>query len=184
MKIKKMIQETLNGKNRIVIGIDGQCGSGKSTLAKELAKEYQALLIHMDDYFLPPEMKTKERLSEAGGNVHYERIKQEVFEHITEDKIFIRKFNCNSNILEDPVEFENKDIIIVEGSYSLHKELRDFYDIKVFLKVSYDLQIERIKNRSGERLLKRFVDEWIPLENKYFHDEKIEDIADVVIENS
>ena len=61
-----------------IIAIDGRAASGKSTLAQQLGELLDADVIHMDDFFLPPSLRTKERLSEPGGNVHYERFAEEV----------------------------------------------------------------------------------------------------------
>ena len=61
-----------------IIAIDGRCAAGKTTLAARLAKELGGDVIHMDDFFLPPALRTQERRSEPGGNVHYERFLTEV----------------------------------------------------------------------------------------------------------
>ena len=41
--------------------IDGRCGSGKSTLAGLAAHRLGCPLFHMDDFFLPPALRTPER---------------------------------------------------------------------------------------------------------------------------
>lgn len=184
MKLEQLIDNLLKEQGRVLIAIDGQCGSGKTTLGKKLQEKYDALLIHMDDFFLPPGMKTKERLNQSGGNVHYERIQEEVLENIKKNEFSYRKFDCQVNEHTKPIHVQNKNVIIVEGVYSLHKELREYYDIKILLKIDDETQIKRIKKRSGEKLLKRFVEEWIPLENYYFKSEKIEEIVDITITNS
>ncbi|MEK3909347.1 P-loop NTPase fold protein [Oceanobacillus sp. FSL W7-1309] len=72
------------------IAIDGRCGSGKTSLAEMLKQEFDMNVFHMDDFFLPFEMKTKERLSESGGNVHYELFKRKYSLHyFKEKKLFI-----------------------------------------------------------------------------------------------
>ena len=183
MNIINDIKMLLENKDRVVVAIDGQSGSGKSTLSEDLVKELGGLLVHMDDYFLPPKMKTKERLSQSGGNVHFERLKSELLINLDQEELFLRKYNCMSNELEETQTFKNKKLIIIEGVYSLHKELRDFYDYKILLKVSLDVQLQRIEKRSGSFMLKRFIKEWIPLENHYFETEKLENISDVILEN-
>ncbi|MEI3593674.1 MAG: DUF3842 family protein [Lachnospiraceae bacterium] len=57
-----------------IIAIDGRCAAGKTTLAARLAKELGGDVIHMDDFFCRLTLRTQERRSEPGGNVHYERI--------------------------------------------------------------------------------------------------------------
>ena len=37
------------------------------------------------------------------------------------------------------------------------------------MQISGEMQIERIKQRNGEVMLKRFVSEWIPKETEYFN---------------
>lgn len=58
---------------RTLTAMDGPCATGKSTLGARLARLYSCPLFHMDDFFLPPERKTPERLAQPGGNVDYER---------------------------------------------------------------------------------------------------------------
>lgn len=62
----------------LILGIDGMCGAGKTSLAAFLSERYSCSVVHADDFFLPPELRTAERLSEPGGNIHYERLMEEV----------------------------------------------------------------------------------------------------------
>ena len=82
-RLKDNIWTLLQEKGgRAVIAIDGMAASGKSNLAARLAEELDGCVIHMDDFFLPPELRTQERLSSPGGNVHYERFEAEAGEEI------------------------------------------------------------------------------------------------------
>ena len=56
----KRIDEYLKTHEEVVIAIDGKSGSGKSTLGKQLNEYYKGNLIHMDDYFLPFNLRSKE----------------------------------------------------------------------------------------------------------------------------
>ena len=71
-----------------IIAIDGRCAAGKTTLAARLAKELGGDVIHMDDFFLPPALRTQERRSEPGGNVHYERFLRKSYRSLHRDKHF------------------------------------------------------------------------------------------------
>jgi len=63
----------------------------------------------------------------------------------------------------------------VEGSYSCHPSLRDQYDLRVFLSVDPDLQLERIRRRDGDEYAQVFQAKWIPLEERYLSHCKVED---------
>ena len=75
-------------KRRVIVAIDGNCGSGKTTLASIIDSVYGCNVFHMDDFFLPLDLRTTERLSQAGGNVHYERFDSEVIHGIKSNKAF------------------------------------------------------------------------------------------------
>ena len=73
-----IIKKELERKRPLILAVDGRCASGKSTFARELSGVCLAEVIHMDDFFLRPQQRTKERLAEAGGNIDRERLLQEV----------------------------------------------------------------------------------------------------------
>lgn len=49
-----------------VIAMDGRAAAGKTTLAEELAVTLGGAVVHMDDFFLPGELRTPERLAAPG----------------------------------------------------------------------------------------------------------------------
>lgn len=183
MTVENKIKVLLKNNNYVVVAIDGPSGSGKSTYAEKLATQFDGLVIHMDDYFLPKEMKTEERLNEIAGNVHIERFMDEIIPNLKNDVIPMRKFDCMKEQYSDEILLKNKKVIIIEGCYSMHPKLHQFYDLKILLQITGDLQIERIKKRSGEFMLQRFIKEWIPLENAYFEGVNIQKIVDIIIHN-
>ena len=79
-----------------VIAIDGRAASGKSTVAAQLSKVLDAAVVHMDDFFLPPTLRTPERLAASGGNVHYERFAEQVLPFLrTKTPFSYRRFDCS-----------------------------------------------------------------------------------------
>jgi len=167
-----------------VIAIDGPAASGKSTIAELIATRFGSAVFHMDDFFLPPELKTPERLSEPGGNVDYERFKSEITDRLFLSQwLSFNKYNCQTDSLS-PMEIELALPVVIEGSYCLHPLLRGVFDLKIFLDVSPDIQMRRVIQRGGLELSKRFQNEWIPLENVYFDELKIRELCDVIVDTS
>ena len=172
-----------------VIAIDGRSGSGKTTLSSMLAKELNASVVHMDDFFLPPELRSPERYAEPGGNVHYERFREEVFAPLMngEQRISYRRFSCHEMAyLKEPVTagLREGSIVVIEGSYSLRPDLRDAYDIRVFTCCDEAVQLARIEERNGKERLRDFREKWIPLENRYFESCHPMESADMVVDTS
>ena len=165
-----------------VIAIDGMCASGKTTLSAELAEKFGFQIVHTDDFFLPFDMRTQERLSQAGGNVHYERLTEEVIIPLKEKRCAeYRVFDCSTGDFGEKTRIEQGRPVIIEGAYSTHPEIPDIYDLKIFSQISPVTQLERIEKRNGVKALEVFREKWIPFENRYFDAFGIREKCDVII---
>ena len=154
---------------QVNIAIDGVCGGGKSTLGQAIAGKYDCNLFHMDDFFLRPEQRTPERYTQAGGNVDYERFQAEVLKHLKDkDGLIYRPFDCSSMELGESRMVPYRRLNIIEGAYSCHPYFGDVYQVRFFVDLPAEEQKARILARNGEEKYKRFVNEWIPMENQYF----------------
>ena len=168
-EIYKKLQSLADERGCAVAAIDGRCASGKTTLAALLQKNCGFPVIHMDHFFLQPQQRTRQRMNEPGGNVDKERFLAEVIPKLRLNKAFFyRPFDCGTLAFAAPVEIEASPVYIIEGSYSCHPELFQFYDLSVFLTVNADEQLRRIALRGGEPAVQRFRELWIPLEERYF----------------
>ncbi len=176
----KGIDEKLQTGHRLIMAIDGMSGAGKSTLAAWIQEVYEDCnLFHMDDFFLPPDRKTAQRLGTPGGNVDYERFQMEVMEPLKRgESFFYRPYNCKEGIIGGHITAPVCRLNVVEGVYSLHPALQDAYGLKVFLSLSPEEQSTRILKRNGVSMHRRFLTEWIPLENMYFDRLKIAQSCD------
>ena len=179
--VQNAIQQLLSEKETVIVAIDGNCTSGKTTLANQLAANYDCNVFHMDDFFLRPEQRTPERFAEIGGNVDYERFNEEVLLPLKSGKPFsYRPFDCGTFQLTDPVSVSPKKLNIIEGTYSLHPYFGDIYDLKILLTISPELQRYRVLQRPTF-LHKRFFEEWIPMEDKYFDGFRVQLKSDLVL---
>lgn len=180
--ILERAKEYWNGEKPCVIAIDGRAASGKTTLANYLQIALDADIIHMDDFFVPLELRSEERFQIPGANIHYERFADEVLPFVSKKKPFAyRIFNCGKMDYDGKREIGNKQFCIVEGSYSCHPFFGEYADITVFSNVSAEEQIERIRSRNGEEMLKVFLSKWIPMEEEYFSHYRIEANSDIGI---
>ena len=165
-----------------VIAIDGRAASGKTTLAGNLARILETDAVHMDDFFLLPELRTPARLAEPGGNVHYERFMKEVLPCLRRaDAFSYQKFDCSKMQLGAMRNIPSSRWRIVEGAYSHHPVLGNYADLKVFFDITPSEQITRIRKRNGERKAGEFIKKWIPMEEKYISSFDIKKRADIII---
>lgn len=178
--------KNLYEKNKpLIIAIDGRCGSGKSSLAALLAEKVDCNVFHMDEFFLPFDIKTEARLAEPGGNVHYERFEAEVLRGLKKcQSVKYRPYVCSKGGFGEPFCVKYKNLNIVEGSYSMHPALQQAYAYKIFLTLDSKVQVERIKRRNGEVQLKNFLSKWIPMEEQYFSILNIKEQCDLIIDTT
>ncbi len=152
-----------------VIAIDGRAASGKTTRARLLGAVLEAPVIHMDDFFLPPTLRTEARFAQPGGNIHHERFAAEVLPPLAADEGFsYRVFDCGRMDFAGTRAIPAAPIRIVEGSYAHHPALGDYAQLRVFTDIDPEEQRQRIRLRNGEQMAALFQDRWIPLEETYF----------------
>lgn len=178
-KIKTLQRE----KGQVFVAIDGRCGAGKTTLAQMIENRIGGNVFHMDDFFLQPWQRTSERLNEPGGNVDRERFLAEVLLPLKTNQPFsFRPYNCSTQTFDEEIFIHPKTINIIEGSYSCHPKLMDYYDLHVFLDVKKEKQLSRIIKRVGEIRKKDFEEKWIPLEEIYFQTYNIAEKCEIQME--
>lgn len=154
-----------------LIAIDGRCAAGKTTLAAQLQERTGCNVIHMDDFFLRPEQQTKERLLQPGGNVDWERFQEDVMLPLQCKIPFsYSPYDCHTKAFKEPVQVQPDRLTLVEGAYSCHPQLWDFYNLHIFLTISPKEQLHRIRKRNGAAGLEVFQSKWIPMEELYFRE--------------
>ena len=170
-------------KNNVIVAIDGPSSAGKSTLAALIGQVYDCNIFHMDNFFLTPHLRTKERLEKIGGNIDYDRFYKEVIKGVMNQKEFsYRIYDCSKLMFTEKVIVQPKKINIIEGVYSMHPKYINSYDLKIFLDVDTETQNKRILKRNGQEMHKRFINEWIPMENRYFTQMQIKEKSDLIYE--
>jgi uridine kinase len=175
------IDHLLRSKPMVKVAIDGMSGAGKTTLSQLLESIYDCNIFHMDHFFLTPELRSPKRLEEVGGNVDYERFLREVLLKINGERSFqYQIYHCRANTYTKSPEIRPKRLAIVEGAYSMHPTLIGHYDLRIFLSIHPEKQIQRILKRNGKDALARFIQEWIPKENLYFEKMGIREKSDLV----
>lgn len=174
------ILEHLSTTPARVVAIDGRAASGKTTRSALLSAVLEAPVIHMDDFFLPPALRTAERLAQPGGNVDHERFAQEVVPGLLSGEAFAyRIFDCSEMDFAGLREIPAAPVRIVEGSYAHHPALGDYAGLRIFTSVEEPEQLTRILRRNGERMLEMFRTHWIPMEETYFAHFSIRERADL-----
>lgn len=181
-ELLREIMRLIRKQDHPFVTIDGPCASGKTTLAARLAEMISAAVVHTDDYVVPHAQKTANRLAVPGGNCDADRLLREVIlswkQHLP---VRMRRYDCKTDLFLPEETLPNREILILEGSYSNLPEIRQQADVRIFLDITRETQEARLQQRETPESLKRFRDRWIPLEDAYFEAYRLPDEGCIVI---
>ena len=187
--IYKYIDELLEKNNYVIIFIDGFATSGKTSLAlNELKEKYNLVdkidIIHIDDFYLPKSNKDNifNNLDKIdtylNGNIEYLRFNNEVSNNLnnllkskTISSFKYGIFSCKEQKISEEiiVDIKNKSrLTIIEGTYSFSRNINLNSDLDIFLILTKEEELERLKIRENESNYNNFLNIWMKLERNYF----------------
>ena len=176
------VERLLQGGKNAVLAIDGRCGSGKSSLGRLIEALYPCTLVHMDDFYMPPERRGENWMEIPAANMDLERFDREVLVPARAgEEIIYRPYLCRQGDFAPGQALPRNLLTVVEGSYSHHPRLSEHYDKKIFLTCPKQEQHRRLKVREGD-YYPRFAQIWMPLEERYFQAFGIEENAQLVVD--
>lgn len=179
------------------VGICGASGSGKTTLGRSIQTalgEQNLSWVSLDNYYRPIE----EQIIDPQGVIDFDRIDSLHWDDFIAD---IHQLKSGQNILREEYTFNNPDVIpkileiparsliLVEGILIFHtQELRDLFDLKVFVDVEAHIALKRRIFRDNrergydlEDVLYRYEHHFSPIYQQYVLPHKNK--ADLIVTN-
>lgn len=171
-------------QNVHIIGIAGGSGSGKTTFAQKVMKNLlgsDAILLHMDSYYLPSHPKTLYTASGKANFDHPDAFDWPLLRQHLSDLRQGKSIKCpvydfaTSSRTEEYEVLGPCRMVLFEGIFSLYDlEIRSLLDIKVFLHVDSDIRFTRRlhrdvkeRGRSLESVIAQYYDTVRPMYQKY-----------------
>jgi uridine kinase len=153
-----------------LVGIGGHGGAGKSTLAAALPA---TAVVGTDEFW-------------DGASFDLGRLHEEVFEPLLAGRPAVyRSFDWDARRPRDePRVVASAGLVVVEGVCALHRRFRDAYDLRVWVDAPRDLRLARGVARDGEEARRRWLDVWMPREDRYVEGDDPVSAADLVVDGS
>lgn len=179
--IASLIRQRLRGRSIQLIAVDGLGGAGKSTFAGSIAPWLSASIIQVDDFYLPRSRRPKETEG-YGESVDWRRLRDTVLIPLTKGQATeYQRYDWTTDRLTQTVPLAPGGCIIIEGVYSMHRELVRFYDLRIWIECPYDLRLARGLDRDGEAARDTWVTDWMRQEGRYIKSEHPQTRADLMI---
>lgn len=177
----------------VVIAIDGGSGAGKSTVAELLRHEFDAALVHLDDFYsanIPDSSWRAYSAEEKFQNVFRWRA-------VREDVLKPLKAGCKAKWFpfdftqrhadgtfgmgKQPKTLYPNDVVILEGTYSASPQLRDLVDFSILIDVPTEERHARLDDRQDEAFSDYWHELWDEVEDYYFNEIQPKSSFDLVV---
>ncbi|MCM3599058.1 uridine kinase [Metabacillus idriensis] len=169
----------------MLIGIDGCGGSGKSTFAQKIYDQCKGVtIVHKDDFYIPsaqrlPRHPTRKPI---GADFDWKRLLIQVLEPISQEKAgHFQRYDWEIDKLAEWHTVPVGGIVVIEGVYSIRKELADRYDMKIWIDCPREIRLSRGLERDGEGARDMWIRNWMISEDIYVEEHKPHNRADIIV---
>lgn len=147
----------------VFVGIDGFGGSGKSSLAAAVAAAVpRAVVVRVDDFWGP-------HIAEWD----WTRFGAQVLRPLLAMRpARYQVWNWVDDIGGEWVELAPGRVVVVEGVSSTRAEAGVPWDLTVWVDAPRDVRLARALERDGPDLMHRWLDDWMPSEERYAERER------------
>ncbi len=91
-----------------------------------------------------------------------------------------QRYDWSTDRLAEWIEIEPREIVLIEGVFSMRPELSDFVDIAIFIETPRDERIRRMSSRPQSD--PSWMDPWMAAEDWYFEHIAPHRRADLILE--
>lgn len=200
LEIFRVITDAL-GDNKRVVGINGVDTSGKTLFSEGYAKYLRSIgkdaaLIHIDDFHNPLAIRRNgatENDAYYDNAFNYAQLISEVLLPLKETGAVRTEVLCldlDTDTYSRNVRFDiaPETVVIIEGVLLFRPPLLGFFDLKVFLDITFDEVLRRARERDvpkyGEMFFQKYEKRYIPVQKRYLNEFKPKQNCDVLVDNN
>jgi uridine kinase len=173
----RMISDRLDGLGRlagcVLLGIGGHGASGKTTLARAIAATRDDVQIVSTDAFW------------TGSMFDLDRLRGEVVDELLAGRT--ARYQAWDWAAQAPAGERTvaaAGVVIIDGVCALHRMFRDDLDLRVWVETPPAIRLARGVARDGEDSRTRWIEVWMPNEQRYVDADEPVGAADLIIDGT
>lgn len=194
IRIKKHFESPL------IVGVNGVDTSGKTEFSTELSRYLgkqgiQTEVVRIDDFHNESKVRYSEDdpvKSYYNNAFNLEKVESDLLKPIVKQKHFIGELNhldleTDTYSKTRKYRLDNNSVLIVEGVLLYRDPIDKYFDVRIFLDVTFDEVLRRAQIRDqhifGDNLLNKYKSKYIPVQELYIDRVKPRKICDIHIDN-
>ena len=157
----------------LLVAIDGPGGAGKSTSAHLLKEQLKTLgwivsVVKHDDFYRLSHQRENQQAAVIGGDFDWERLRDQVLTPLREGhSAHYQRYDWETDVLAEWRTISASDVVLVEGVYTMRRELTHLYDLKIWVECPRAIRLARGIARDGEKARTIWEQDWMPKEDYY-----------------
>lgn len=178
------IEQLLDERDRVLVGISGFAGAGKSVLARRVVDSVHSAARVRGDDFLDP-ARVHRRSSDWDG-VDRERLRSEVIEPFRAGRdLKVRRLDWATGQLGEPTPLPRASVLVIDAIGLFHPDLLPWFDLTAW--VDADLQMAQRRGLARDRAAgldhdDLWADVWTPNDREFEQMFSPRDHADLVVD--
>ena len=192
LDIAAQIRDNASHSLVYLVGVDGLGASGKTRFAQQIHQYLEGVnavvaTIHNDDFYLPSTQRIQlpGHLKPVGADFDWLRLREQVLLPLRSSHTAkYARYDWHSDQLGDFHEVQPQGIVLIEGVYSTRVELRDLYDFRLWVDCPRQLRLRRGLARNGQAARSRWLEDWMPAEDRYCAEHQPHSFAHAVVDGA
>jgi len=212
MKKKEILQKvakkilSIKKDSPLLVGVNGVDAAGKTIFAKDLSDQLrqlsqrQIIEASIDGFHNPKSIRYKKGKNSPEGfyldSFNNKSLQNLLLKPLSSGnlkyKSAIFDWKTSSELTLQTEIAQKSSILIMEGIFLFRPELVDYWDMKIFIDVDFNITAERgIKrdmeydiNNSETEIMNKYKHRYIPGQEMYFKESQPKNIADIIINNN
>jgi uridine kinase len=162
-------------RRTVFVGVDGRGAAGKTSFAGLVAAVVpRAVVVHVDDF--------------AGPGIaewDWERFRAQVsVPLLTGRPAHYQRWDWDRDEGAEWHDVPTRCVLVVEGVSATRAEVRLPWDYTVWVDAPLELRLYRARARDGAAMMSRWLEDWLPSEDRYIERERPQERVDVIVEGA
>jgi uridine kinase len=141
----------------------------------------------MDDFYLPSSDRGQLPPSQkqVGADYDWERVLNQILKPLTNRRdARYQRYDWKTDTMAEWHDVPAGGLVIIEGTYSIRKELAGYHDFTIWVECTRDQRLKRGLERDGEEARQMWEDNWMVHEDLYVGAQMPKERANLVVDGT